>query len=102
MKDWDYEDDGESQQAIDRCCIQIRQANDLLNEAHKEMTDSLHDTAKRIILSELQVTDDITNDIRNTYFRYHHVKKLACVMPEKSEFPSSSDNTESTTKGEKK
>lgn len=81
MSDWDYEDDLPSQEAVDRGCARIRQANDLLNEAHKEMTDSLHDTGKRIILSELQVTDEITCDMRNSYFRHHHVKKLERMMP---------------------
>lgn len=81
MSDWDYEDDGESQQAVDRCCAQIRQANNLLNEVHKEMTDSLHDTAKRIILSELQVTDEMICDMRNSYFSYHIKQMVGRVMP---------------------
>ena len=80
MNDWDYEDDLPSQEAVDRCCAKIRQANDLLNEAHKEMTDTLHDMAKRIILSELQVTDEITCDMRNSYFRYHIQHMVGRVM----------------------
>jgi hypothetical protein len=81
MSDWDYEDDVISQEIVYRGCAKIRNANQLLNEVHQEMTDSLHETGKRIILSELQVTDEITNDMRNTYFGHHHEKKLERMMP---------------------
>lgn len=80
MNPWDEEFDLNSQDAVERCCFKIREANVLLTEAHAEMTDSLPDKAKRIILSEVEVTEEITHDMRATYFRYHTQQKIKRIM----------------------
>ena len=87
MNHWNYEFDLNSQDAVERCCVKIREANVLLTEAHAEMTDCLPDKGKRIILSEVEVTEEITHDMRSTYFRFHTRQKIKRIVEGKMMTP---------------
>lgn len=86
MSDWDYEDDLASQEIVDEACGEIRKVNDLLNGIHRKMSESLHTEAWLTILSDLQVTKEITFDMEASFFRRRSAGKYAKAMPANAEF----------------